>query len=143
MKKREITTTGTIDAQGNLKMYMEDINEFFRMHPGKRVTVQFKVYDPGTSQALRGYYYNCVVPTIRQALWENGERKTIEQTDTFVREISPIMWREEIDPDTGKTKAVLKRFAELSNAELIEHIETLKQIAAEEYNTYIADPNEI
>lgn len=50
------------------------------------------------------------------------------------------MYVERVNEETGKYSHELRTVAELSNAELIEHIETLKQIAAEEYNTYIDDP---
>ena len=68
------------------------------------------------------------------------ERLTEEQTERRLREFSPIMYVERVNEETGKYSHELRTVAELSNAELIEHIETLKQIAAEEYNTYIDDP---
>ena len=45
--------------------------------------------------------------------------------------------------ETGEYENRLRKISELSNAELIEHIEFLKQLASEEYYIYIADPNEI
>lgn len=53
------------------------------------------------------------------------------------------MYEQTPDINTGKYETRLRTIVELSNAELIEHIEHLKQIASEEYYIYIADPNEI
>mgnify|MGYP000066182005 FL=1 len=50
------------------------------------------------------------------------------------------MYVERVNEETGVYSHDLRTVADLSNAELIEHIETLKQIAAEEYNTFIDDP---
>ena len=55
--------------------------------------------------------------------------------------MSPIMYEQNADLDTGKYNTRIKSVAELSNAELVEHIETLKQIAAEDFSIYIEDPN--
>ena len=136
MKKREITATGKIDNNGGLKMYMGELNQFFSMHKGSRIIARFIVASPGSSEALKGYYFNYVVPTFRTGIWEAGERLTDEQTETRLRELSP-------DINTGKYETRLRTISELSNAELIEHIEHLKQIAAENYNLYIDDPRSI
>lgn len=143
MKRREITATGTINQNGGLAMYMGELNEFFAMHKGSRVIARFTVASPGSSAALRGYYFNYVVPTFKAAIWDAGERLTEEQTERRLREFSPIMYEQTPNIDTGKYETRLRTIAELSNAELIEHIEFLKQLASEEYCLYIADPNEI
>jgi hypothetical protein len=140
MRKREITATGMINNNGGLQMYMGELNQFFAMHRGSRIIARFTVASPGSSEALKGYYFNYVVPTFRHAIWEAGERLTEEQTERRLREFSPIMYDERVNEETGKYSHELRTVAELSNAELIEHIETLKEIAAEEYNTYIDDP---
>lgn len=140
MKKREITATGTINNNGGLVMYMGEVNDFFRQHKGSRIIARFIVSKPGSSEALKGYYFNYVVPTFKQAIWESGERKTEEQTELFLRELSPIIYEQTPNIETGKYETRLRSISELSNAELVEHIETLKQIAATEFNCYIDDP---
>ena len=124
-------------------MYMGELNEFFKQHKGSRVIARFIVASPGSSAALKGYYFNYVVPTFKAAIWEAGERLTEEQTERRLREWSPIMYEQTPNIDTGKYETRLRTIAELSNAELIEHIEFLKQLASEEYYLYIADPNEM
>lgn len=143
MKKREITATGTINNNGVLAMYMGELNEFFKGWKGSRIIARFIVASPGSSEALKGYYFNYVVPTFKHAIWEAGERLTEEQTERRLREFSPIMYEQTPNIDTGKYETRLRTIAELSNAELIEHIEFLKQLASEEYYLYIADPNEM
>lgn len=140
MKRREISSSGNIGNDGKLRMYFEELNQFFAMHKGSRVIARFSVVSSGSSEALKGYYFNYVVPTFRNAFWEAGERMTEEQTERRLRKLSPIMYSERVDEKTGEYFFELRTVAELSNAELIEHIETLKEIAAEEYNTYIDDP---
>lgn len=140
MRKREITSTGTIDKNGRLAMVMGEINQFFAQHKGSRVFARFTVVPEKTSAALRGYYYNCVVPTFKAAIWEHGERLTDEQTERRLRELSPVMYEQTPDINTGKYETRLRAISDLSNAELIEHIEHLKMLAAENYNLYIDDP---
>lgn len=124
-------------------MYMGELNEFFKGWKGSRIIARFIVASPGSSEALKGYYFNYVVPTFKHAIWEAGERLTEEQTERRLREFSPIMYEQTPNIDTGKYETRLRTIAELSNAELIEHIEFLKQLASEEYYLCIADPNEM
>lgn len=141
MKNREINITGLIDKQGKLRLYLAELNAFAQQWKNTRIVATFKVYQPGSSAALRGYYFNYVVQTMKRALWETGERKTDEQTEIWLREMSPIMYQQEADPETGKYTTTLREIADLDNAELIEHIETIRQMAVEDFNVFIDDPN--
>lgn len=141
MKKREISASGKITNEGKLAIYMGEINDFFAQHKNANIIARFIVTNPGTSEALKGYYFNAVVPAMRRAIWESGDRKTEADTEKFLRELSPIMYLETVDIETGEYSNELRTVADLSNPELIEHIETIKQIAAEEYRVYIDDPN--
>lgn len=143
MKRRKIAVTGTIDNNGNLRMYMDELKQFFRMHKGCRVIAKFMVESQGSSEALKGYYYNCVVPSFQEGMWDAGERLTEEDAEIKMRELSPIMLEQEINEETGKYTTRLREISELSNAELVEYIDHLKQIAAEEYSIYIEDPQSI
>lgn len=143
MKPREISATGVVNNNGGLSLYMGEVNEFLKLHKGERVTVRFFVASKGSSEALKGYYYNYVVPTVRRALYETGERLTEEQTEKFLREQSPVMCVAKFDTSTSKYTIHIKEIAEVGNAELIEHIEFIKQFAAEELNTFIEDPKTI
>lgn len=124
-------------------MYMGELNEFFKGWKGSRIIARFIVASPGSSEALKGYYFNYVVPTFKHAIWEAGERLTEEQTERRLREFSPIMYVERVNEETGEYTHELRKIVDLSNSELIEHIEFLKQLGSEEYCIYIADPNEM
>lgn len=143
MKRRKIAVTGTIDNNGNLRMYMDELKQFFKMHKGCRVIAKFMIESQGSSEALKGYYYNCVVPSFQEGMWDAGERLTEEDAEIKMRELSPIMLEQEFNEETGKCTTRLREISELSNAELVEYIDHLKQIAAEEYSIYIEDPQSI
>lgn len=143
MKQREIAATGLINDKGALQMYMGELNQFFAMHKGERVIARFTIVSKGSSEALKGYYFNYVVPTFKTGIWEAGERLTEEQAEKRLREMSPIMYEQIPNVNTGAYETHLRTIVELSNAELIEHIEHLKQVAAEEYSLYIDDPKSI
>ena len=72
-------------------------------------------------------------------MWESGDRRTEEQAERFMRELSPIMYDQQAD-ENGRYRTRIKDIGELDNSEMIEHINTIKQIAAEEYSAYIEDP---
>lgn len=143
MKQHEIEIAGRINKDGQLTMYMPEIREFAKKHPNTRIIATFRVFNPGTSEALKGYYYNYIVPRFKRAIWDAGERKTDEQTEHYLREISPVMYQQQADPETGQYNTILRKINDLDNSELIEHIEHLKQIGAEEFNIYIEDPSTI
>lgn len=142
MKRREIETTGTVDQSGRLKMYMGELNAFFAQHKGERIVARFVVAPVGSSEALKGYYFHYVVPTIRKGFWDTGDRKTEEQTERFLRELSPVCYDDNPYFDNGEIRynPRLREIRELSNSELIEHIDCIRQFAAEELNVYVDDP---
>lgn len=145
MKQREISATGVVNSNGGLVMPMAELNEFFRKHKGERIVARFFVAPSRCSDALKGYYYHYVVPTIKRALWETGDRKTEEQTERFLRELSPTCYEEQSYIEGGNSgyNTRLREIPELSNAEMLEHLETIRQFAAEELNVFVDDPQTI
>lgn len=140
---REKQATGIINERGRLSMYMDELNEYFANHKGERVIARFVLVPRGTSEALTAYYYNYIVPAFRAAIWQAGERLDEETTEERLREWSPIMREQEADHITGKYRTRIRAIHELSNWELCEHIDHLKQLAAEEYGVYIEDPRTV
>jgi hypothetical protein len=63
------------------------------------------VESQGSSEALKGYYYNCVVPSFQEGMWDAGERLTEEDAEIKMRELSPIMLEQEFDE---KTEGVIR-----------------------------------
>lgn len=143
MKRNEISATGTIDRNGRLAMYMEEINAFFRDNKGQRVIATFHVAPTATSEAMKAYYFKYIVPTITRAAYENGDRRTQQDTDKWLREMAPVCWDESVNIETGEYNERLRDINELSNSEFIEYIDFLKQFAAEEYNVYVEEPQNL
>lgn len=141
--RNDITATGVVNDNGKLSLYMGEVNEFLKKHKGKRVVVRFFVAPKSTSEALKGYYFNYVVPTVKHALLELGERKTEEETELFLREQSPVMHEQKPNIETGEYITELKSAANCGNDVLIEHIEFIKQFAAEDLNVFIENPKVI
>lgn len=111
------------------------------LHPHKRYLHTLREYDPGSSQGLRGYYFNKVVPEFRKALYLQGSHKTKSETDQFIREnVSPITIEETWN---GKWEKRVKTISELSNSELNILIFEAKIYAAEHLFVYIHDPRTV
>lgn len=140
MKTREKSVFAKINNEGRL-MTPPDLREFLNQWKESRVVVRFEILSEKPSEALKGYYFHCVVPTMKTALWESGERKNEKETEQWLREMSPITkqygWRD----DTWV--ATIRETAELNNAEFVEHIEFIRQMAAEEFAVYIEEPQTI
>jgi len=149
--KKELNLTGRINSKGKLEIYSTDeLNDWLSKFPGKRIQLSISVYEPGTSVAMRAYYVKKVLPDIREKLREMGEYKSIKQVEFECREISPVCWVEKINPETGEYTWYLREIVDLdagyrdmedlSNSELVEHLDFLKQYAAENLGLFIDDP---
>lgn len=141
MKSREVNITGRTNGQGGLLIANQsEMSEFFKGWPNVKIIGSFRVYKPGSSEALKGYYFNKIVPDFRRALWESGDRKTLEDCEKFLRELCPITISETVCEKSGKYESELREISDLDNSELCELIEHLRQIAAEEFSFVIDDP---
>ena len=119
-------------------MRMDELRVFFEQWKGKPVVARFTILESEPSKALKGYYYNYVVPTMQQTLWQAGDRRTEEDTDKFLRMLSPVCCEQTHNGICYDTR--IKAINELSDAELSEHVEIVRQLAAEEYGIYIQEP---
>lgn len=134
----EFYTTGVVDNSGKLRMPMADVNDFFQKHKGDRIVAKFMAYPKETSDALKGYYYNYVVPTIRQALRDVGDAKTDKETDEYLREVCPLCVCQTHTEDGWASKSI--ELDEMGNEQIIEFIEWLKMWSAENLSVYIEEP---
>lgn len=141
MKNRKINVFGKINNEGRLMMQPE-LTEFIRAWANSRVVATFEILPDNPSEALTGYYYHYVVPTMKAALWESGDRTNEKECEQWLRNTSPITNNYEWKNDFGWARQV-KEITDLSSAELVEHIEFIRQMAAEEYSIYIEDPQTI
>lgn len=151
---KKLTLPGKINSKGKLALHSQDeLNAYLVDNQGKRVMVTFRVYQPGTSPALRGYYVNKVVPDCQKALWKQGFRWNLKETEYYLRYTSPICWEETFDSDTGKYHSEIRELVDIDkgiyeigdfdNSELMEHIDFIKQFAAENLGVFIDDPKTI
>ena len=124
MKPREMTFRGHTSNEG-IKIYnRDDAVKFAQLHPNKKALIAVTIFEPKSSDLLKGYYRAVVVPAFQRAYQETGVRMSLRSTDITLRRMTES----------------LKQIDEMSNAELVELIEHLKQIGAEEFSIYIEDP---
>lgn len=130
MKFSAIVESGIIGADGNLRLPMDRLRQFFSQHKGERLIVRFEAVKTGTNEAQLGYYFNYILPTIRQAFYETGERMTEDAVDEFLRQESAVCWKD------GECRSVRT----LTQEEMSDFIDWLKQYAAENLYVYIEEP---
>lgn len=138
MRTNDISAAGLVDNQGKLRMDMSELNEFLKAHKGERIIARFVVAPIQSSDALKGYYFHYIVPTVRNALKEVGELKTDEETDFFLRELCPlchVQWYE-----GGKFGDRVSRILELSDSQMLDFVEWVKEWGAENLYIYIEEP---
>lgn len=123
-----------VGEDGKLRLPMDRLNAFFKANKGKRLIVRFEAATPGTSEMQLAYYYHYVIPTVKAALWDTGERKTSEQTDEWLRSLCPSCYDEE---------GGLIETREMSMPDFSDYLDWLKQFAAENLSVYIEDPRTI
>lgn len=133
MKTDKISESGMIGTDGRLRLPMDRVNTCFAEHKGERVVVRFYFSAPGSSAAQQSYYYQYIVPTIQQALRETGERKSEKAVDKFLMEQYPGD-KTECEFGTEVEEARL-----LSQNQMSDFLDWLKQFAAENLNVYIED----
>ena len=141
---RHIAITGKVLANGIFSIYGKDaMSDYFKNWPNTSFVGYIKVYQPGTSQALRGYYFGKVVPDFKNALQDQGSYLTQEETEAYIRALCPIMVSESVNEQTGVYTSKLRTLSELDTSELYLYIDHLKEIAAQDYHFFIDDPRTI
>lgn len=135
MKTQEISESGIIGKDGRLRLPMDRLNTFFADNKGKRVIVRFEAVEPGSTKLQQAYYYNYVVPTIKTALYANGERFTESGVDRWIINNYPLS--KDLFTKDGEPKVIGKQ---LTISEMSDLLEWLKQFAAENLSVYIEDP---
>ena len=132
MKKERISESGVIGADGKLRLPMDRLQAYFREHKGERVVVSFETAFVGSTAAQQVYYYKYIIPCIVEARYKQGTRMSEENTDKWILEQYPGEFVYE-----GKKKVFAR---ELSQNQMSELLEWLKQYAAENLEVFIDDP---
>ena len=145
----KISESGIIGKDGQLRMPMDRLKEFFAANKGKRVVVRFEAAEPGSSELQLAYYFNYIVPTIQTALYELGERMNEKKVDEWLRQQCPSIFETFIPPTKEQAKqgsfgcTETKGIRDLSVLEMSDYLDWLKQYAAENLSVYIEDPKTI
>lgn len=142
-KPRSYEAIVAVDEKGIAHTYNRNLLEqFFSLHPGRRIIATFKLVSRGSKSSLRAYYFAEVVTKFQIALRGYGYNFTKEETHEFIKQFSPTMRTEhEIN---GKIYSRLRSIADedFSNDEFRDYIDDLKRYGAEEFGIYINDPGE-
>ena len=125
-----ICESGEIREDGKMRMPMDRLNEFFQANKGKRLILRFEAVEHGSTEAQLAYYHNYIVPTVRQALYDIGERKTEKQTDKWLRMQCPSCYNSEGD---------LLESRQISKPDFSDFIDWIKQTISETLYIYIED----
>lgn len=132
MKADKISESGVIGADGKLRLPQDRLQAYFREHRGERVVVSFEAAFVGSSAAQQTYYYKYIIPCIVEARHKQGTRMSEENTDKWIIEQYPGEFTY-----AGKIQTHAR---ELSQNQMSELLEWLKQYAAEHLQVFIDDP---
>jgi len=132
----KISESGLIGTDGRLRLPMDRINAFCAANKGKRVVVRFEAAEPGSSKLQQAYYYNYIVPTILAALYNQGTRKSEKAVDVWLVEQYP---GDKGDYAMGIDFEVTEG-RQMTQFQMSDFLEWLKQYAAENLSVYIEDP---
>lgn len=136
MKPTKISESGLIGADGRLRLPMDRVNAFCEAHKGERVVVRFEAAQRGSNELQLAYYYNYILPTIVQALFEQGTRKSEKAADKWLMQEYPG----EKDERQLGLGADCTEARQLDKIQMSDFLEWLKQYAAENLFVYIEDP---
>ena len=125
-----ICESGIINAEGKMRLPMDRVNAFFQANKGKRLIIRFEAEEHGSTEAQLAYYFNYIIPTIRQALYEIGERKTDKQIDLWLRQQCSSCYDENGDLLTAR---------QISKPDFSDFIDWIKQTMSETLYIYIED----
>ncbi len=113
------------------------LEDFCRLNDGKDVAVRVMVLGGHSTHRQLAYFRKVIVPEMRQAYYNMGERYTMEKTQEEIMKMCPAAIIEKVS-DNGRYVKYVKRPEQLTKQELSEVIETIKQAAAVDFNHFIA-----
>ena len=139
MRLRRKVLWGKVDAKGELKINMDDLRNFCRMHPNRSVAVRVEVQGIEPTERLKNYWFGYVVKEMQRAMYEGGNDLTEEQTYNEIRRSCPLFVEEKYE---GSWKKRLKEWGELDKAEVVEIVAWTQRWASENFNWVIDDPKQ-
>ena len=136
MRRSSISEAGAIGHDGRLRLPMDRLNAAFAEHAGERVVIRFYFDVPGSTASQRTYYYQYIIPTIKDKLLEMGERRSDGAIDRWLVAQFP---GDKEETELG-TSEVVTEARSLNMLQMSEFLEWLQQFAAENLQVYIEDP---
>lgn len=143
MKPHSVTIVGKVSNQGKpLIANKAEMDQFFKGWENETFIMEVNVYPKNNARALIAYYEKKVVPDYQMIFREvDGERLTLCQVDEKLKQMSPVMIEEIPEKESGGFKLVkLKNIYEVSNSQLVEYVNHIRNIAARDYGWKIIDP---
>jgi hypothetical protein len=110
-------------------MSKAEMQTFTSQLKNQRMVLTITALPQDRSSRLIGYYYKIILPLMQRVFYELGERLTTSQTETKLKEIAPIMIKEE--KRDGKWIKEIREVEDLADFELCEFIDCIKYEAAE------------
>jgi hypothetical protein len=143
MKSSSITLIGQFDKNGKfLLSNKHELDSFGKKWKNKKLILTGTVFAENGSPLLRGYYFNKIVPDIRNILKENGELYSFKKVDEMLRDQIETMKVEVPKEESGGFDLVrIKTVYELNNVELVEFIDSVRRFISEIYGVSIPDPS--
>ena len=119
------------------------INEFAQFE-GKQVEVTVKRWYKKRSLNQNDYYWGVIIVLITNAINELGNEFDSETVHEYLKGLFLKDTKELIDKNSGETKQIeyIKTTTKLTTVEFETYLEKCRQFAAEQFDTYIPNPNE-
>lgn len=136
--------TGITGKDGELKFHdFPGIKALAEKNPNKRFVMYFEILETEASNLIKGYYLKKIVPDFQEQFREKlGERMTLKAVDESLRNFYPGA-KVEVFVNKGFETERIKTIDEFSNKEMIDFIDHLKMLAAQEFDLFIEDPKNI
>lgn len=132
MKSQKISESGIVGKDGRLRMPMDRVNAWLSEHKGERIVVRFEALGKEQSKLQTAYYYNYVLPCVVVGMRETGVIMSGHDADKWLIEQYPG----ELEIDGKRPVYGL----ELSQTQMLDFLDWLKQYAAENLSVYVEDP---
>lgn len=140
MDSKELRLTAKIGDNGKLYINNQPLLTFFcSKNKSSSLILELTVLSDNASEAMKAYYRGFILPEFRKAIRENGEYLTLEGTEAFISEITPMLQKEVYSDEANCYVVEYLKFEDLSNYDGSHCITHLKQIAAMEYGFDIDD----
>lgn len=141
-KPIDINVLGFVANDGQPRIYAADeMQRFFSHYKGRKFSGSFTVLPDKQSDQLRAYYFSEIVSRYQEALYEQGNFVTKEDTHEQIKTYSPLMRVERLKGSKIETQRI-RSVSELDTYFMRQYIEDLRIFGAINLNVSTRDPGE-